>query len=458
MRNTIVSAVLVGMMGAFGVLLYVQRDSNASAPVDKSVVAPVVAKPVGPPVAPPLSRALRTVSLGWELLAPGAIASSGSPSAFKAAGLETSFADAASMDEIAIALAKGGNEPNGADLALVPLSSYVASFERLRALSPEVIFVAGWSRGRESLYAADPAALAKLPATGTVHLAGTAAKPETFFSLFLLDLAGVRASRVEVDEHAPLGSLAAVFRVQGEHPAGKLLVTSAETPHLMPIVAIAPHGFVGAHAGELATWIRTWLAGVQRLEADVPAGGRQVAAMPGAPPVLGIIEALGQVEFANLRDNAEAFALSGRGAVTLDEIFKTTWRIWRDAGVITTPAPDVAPLDTTLVASLVRSSTSELPPPRAAIAEPSTKVLLVVRAPVSDAGTVDAEAFATRIGFVAGIFDRLPLRVAVRDDAKTTQLVTDTARGRFGLRTNQLATAKRPPNGLPGAIEVLSGR
>jgi hypothetical protein len=366
------------------------------------------------------------------------------------------------MEEIEGALARGGGEPGGADLALVPLSSYVASYERLRALSPEVVFVIGWSRGREALFAADAGALAKLPAAGEVKLAAASpTAPETFLSLVLLELAGVPASRVGIVEprRAPL---AAVHRTAKERPPGKLLVTSADTPRLLPIVAVAPRGLIAAHAAELEAWAKVWLAGVGKLAGDVPAGGRLVAGMAGAPPVLGIIEALGQVEFASLRENAAAAGLSGRGALTLDELFRTAWRIWRDAGVLTTPAPEVAPLYTGAVAQLVRAdpAAAAAEPPRARPADEGARpaVLLVARAPLGKDGRPDEEAFVARIGLVAGVFDRLALRVGVLGDAKAAQRLADAARERFGLRAGQLAAARRTPAGLPGAIEVLSAR
>ncbi|HWO21651.1 MAG TPA: hypothetical protein VNO30_22935 [Kofleriaceae bacterium] len=422
---------------------------------DKPAPGQLAEKPDEPPARPPLRRPLRTVALGWELLAPGIVAGDG---AYKAAGLEASFTHAASMEDVESALAKGG-EAGGADLAIVPLASYVASYERLRALSPEVAFVVGWSRGREALFAADAQMLARPPAAGDVKLAATTPTgPETFFALFLLDLAGVPASRVSIVERG--ATLTAVRRGGQPRPAGKLLVTSADTPRLLPIVAVAPHGFIEAHGAELESWARVWLAGVGKLAGDVPAGGRLVAAMNGAPPVLGIIEALGQVEFASLRENAAAAGLSGRGALTTGELFRTAWRIWREAGVLTTPAPEAAPLYTGAVAALVRAdpaAAAEVPrarPPAEEGARPA--VLLVARAPLAKDGTVDTEAFVARIGFVAGVFDRLALRVAVRDDAKAAKLLTDLARDRFGLRPTQLSLARRPPANLPGAIEVLS--
>jgi hypothetical protein len=407
------------------------------------------------PAKPRLARPLRTVALGWELLAPGVVAGEG---AYRAAGLEAGFGHAASMEDVESALARGG-DAGGADLAIVPLSSYVASYERLRALSPEVVFVVGWSRGREALFAADAQALARPPATGEVKLAAASpTAPETFLALFLLELAGVPASRVSVvDQRAPL---TAVRRAAQPRPPGKLLVTSADTPRLLPIVAVAPRGFIASHGAELEAWARVWLAGVGKLAGDVPAGGRLVAGMPGAPPVLGIIEALGQLEFAGLRENAAAAGLSGRGALTTGELFRAAWRIWRDAGVLTTPAPEAAPLYTGAVAALVRAdpaAAAEVPPARPAAEEAGRPaVLLVARAPLGKDGAIDPEAFVARVGLVAGVFDRLALRVGVRDDAKAAKLLTDLARDRFGLRPAQLSVARRPPANLPGAIEVLS--
>jgi hypothetical protein len=465
-----VPGILFLMLAAFGTSLYLNYDGDAATPSGPSTPAEKAAlkatetdkaKPATPAPPPALRRTLRTVALGWEFLTPGVIANGGSTpgavSSYKMAGVDASFLNAPSMEDIESALAKGGAVPGGADIAIMPLSSYVASYEKLRALSPEVIFVVGWSRGREALYGTDARTLTKLATSGTIKVAGASGQPETFLALFVLDLAGVPASRVEIAPKGAKTPLATAFRTTKEKPPGKLLVTSADLPHLMPIVAVAPHGFIKAHGSELETWGRIWLTGVSRLQTDVPDGGRQVASIAGAPPVLQIIEALGQIEFASLRENAAAAGLSGRGALTLDEIFRITWRIWRDTGVITTPPPEVSPLHTGLIASLVRTepnaSAVDAPRPRVPSDAKRPEVLLVVKAP---AGKLDAEAFVTRIGFLAGVFDRLPLRISVKDDAKTATLLMEMARDRFGLRPAQLSVANRAPSGSSAAIEVLS--
>lgn len=474
--------ILVAMLAAFGALLWIHHDGDAAVPAPSSTAgggeavtaekpapgapaAPAATPATTPPPTPPpaLTRTLRTVALGWEFLTPGVIANGGSApgsvSAYKMAGLDASFLAASSMEDVESALAKGGGVAGGADIAIMPLSSYVASYERLRALSPEMIFVVGWSRGREAMFGADLRALTKLPATGVVKIASSAGQPETFLALFVLELAGVPASRVELAAKDVKAPLSATFRTSKQTPPGKLLVTSADMPHLMPIIAVAPRGFVQAHASALETWGRIWLTGVGRLQSDVPEGGRQVASISGAPPVLAIIEALGQIEFASLRENAAAAGLSGRGALTLDEIFRITWRVWRDTGVITTPPPEVVPLHVGMIASLVRTEpnvAADVPrtqPPGAGGVGQRPEVLLVVKAP---AGKLDAEAFVQRIGFLAGVFDRLPLRVSVKADPKTATLLMEMARDRFGLRPAQLSIGKRTPGGASATIEVLS--
>lgn len=485
---------LVAMMAAFGGLVAARHKGDDSRPLPTTKVADGSGSAKSDPTTgsgavdktgsagsaaatevkadPKLARPLRTIALGWEFLAPGVIANDatgGKTSAFKAKSLDVSFANATSVEEVESALAKGGGEATGADIAIMPLSSYVASYERLRALSPEVAFVVGWSRGREALYGEKVNALAKLPATGAIKLAAVPGKTETFFALFLLDLAGVPASRVEIVQPGSPAPLSAMFRAAKLRPVGKLLLTSADTPHLVPIVAVVPHGLITTHAAQLEQWARIWLEGVEKLQTDVPAGARLVAAQPGAPQVVGIIEALGQIEFASLRANAIAAGLSGRGQLTLDENFRTTWRIWRDAGVLTTPPPEVAPLYPGTITALVRTDpATAAEPPRTPPAAPATDgrpaVLLSIKGPTAAPAAVPAgtaakpaakpelDAWVARVGFLASVFDRLPLRIAIAGNPKLAQQVVDTAKETFNLRANQLVVAKTGPS----MIEVLS--
>jgi hypothetical protein len=54
------------------------------------------------------------------------------------------------------------------------------------------------------------------------------------------------------------------------------------------------------------------------------------------------------------------------------------------------------------------------------------------------------------------VFDRLRLRVSIANDVKTTELLAQMARDRFGLRADQLSVAKQSPGGASSAVEVLS--
>lgn len=147
---------LAAVLATTGGLLYSNYEGDA--PVHAAAPAPappvtVAAVPSPPPPTvsvPALDRSVKTVALGWEYLGPGAMTAQAS-----------SFTAVTAMSDVEAALAKGGGATGGADLAIVPLASYVASYERLRALAPEIVFVVGWSRGREVLYGADATELAK---------------------------------------------------------------------------------------------------------------------------------------------------------------------------------------------------------------------------------------------------------------------------------------------------------
>jgi hypothetical protein len=64
------------------------------------------------------------------------------------------------------------------------------------------------------------------------------------------------------------------------------------------------------------------------------------------------------------RENAIAVGQAGRGALTLDDSFRTTWRSLRDAGVLTTPPPEVSPIDPVDIASLARTDRAVAERPR----------------------------------------------------------------------------------------------
>src|SRR5690606_1323091 len=148
---------------------------------------------------------LDVVALGWEVLAPGVLANdgttAGSDSRFRAAGLDVTFSAVTDVAEIQTRLSRGGADDHGADVALLPLPAFVASYERLRALSPQVFFVVAWSRGQHAMIG--DARVLQAPPSGEVRVAGRPGSSETLLSLFVLDQAGVSPERVRVVEPGP---------------------------------------------------------------------------------------------------------------------------------------------------------------------------------------------------------------------------------------------------------------
>ena len=179
-------------------------SASAAGSASASAAGSSSAPPVDAGPARLMERSLRVVSLGWDLAAPGVLANGGlDPAAnsdFSAAGLDLHLNVVDSMATVEGALARGGADKDGADIALVPFSQFVAASERLRALSPEAFFVVGWSRGREALISSKDT-LPGPDAKGEVKelkMMGAAGEPATFLGLFALDAAGIPASSVRL--------------------------------------------------------------------------------------------------------------------------------------------------------------------------------------------------------------------------------------------------------------------
>ncbi|HSO34878.1 MAG TPA: hypothetical protein VLT33_20255, partial [Labilithrix sp.] len=122
--------------------------TDAAAPADAGAAEAATPKPV--------ERPLRVASLGWELVAAGVAltAPDGGPT-----GPLLELAPEATLDAVEARLARGGNDPVGADIAVLPLPAFVLAYDRLRALDPRAFVVVGFSRGREEVHAAAGALL-----------------------------------------------------------------------------------------------------------------------------------------------------------------------------------------------------------------------------------------------------------------------------------------------------------
>jgi hypothetical protein len=408
------------------------------------------------------------MALGWEVAAPGLLENGGpkpaAKSVFMAEHLDVRIAVADAMGPIEAALARGGADENGADVAIVPLPSFVAAYERIRALSPEVFFVVGFSHGREALAVKD--GLPTAPVKGDVDLVGAPGAPSTFVGLFLLDLAGVPPSSVKIvaagSREEKDASFIAFDRAEmgADGAAGrKILLTTADAPKLVPLVAIAPRGLVADKERALAGLARGWLSGIRRLAGDPPEGARVVSSAQGAPEPLVLLRKLGDVSSATLADNTRVMGLSGRGALTLSTLFERTWQLYRGVSILATPPPEAPPIATGVVSALVRRGLVDLgaqnaEPGKAKLSE-GKKALVVYRQE-----KLDEEALSNTIGLCAAVFERSVIRVAVTSaagvDAAKTKKVIEAAEGQFDIGAGKLVEAKKAGAKGAAVVEVMA--
>ena len=508
MREKVVFGLLLIMLIAFGGILVTRERQAHQAPVPPAASVVPVAAGSGAPAAsssvavdagipdaavvdaaidagpadagsPKLfDRTLRVVVMGWDLAAPGLLVNGGREpgpaSEFSAAGLEVQIAAVDSIAAVEAAMARGGADKDGADIVIVPMPSFVASYERLRALSPEIFFVTGFSRGREALVSAK-AGLPSPPVKGEVKLAAAAAgDPASFLGLFVLDLAGFPPGEVKIGpldaraDEAPFGAVDRGSVDPASSPRKTLLLTTADTPRLIPYVAVAQRGLLEKSGRAAAAWARAWLEGTRKLAADAPSGARQVTSVQGAPEPLALLKRLGEVSPATLGDNVRMTGLSGRGALTLEVLFQRTWQLWRGAGILATPAPELPPISNAVIAALARSEPSLVEPPAVRGVEGADpkkggadadrgKTLLVSRQPE---GKLDEEALVGAAGLIAAVFERSPIRVAVHQgpalDTTRTKRLIERVQDRFDVPAGRLAPAKASLGKGPGAVEVLS--
>jgi hypothetical protein len=415
-------------------------------------------------------RPLRVVGLGWELIAPGLIANDGlSPgklSDFHSAGLDVEFSVALTAREIETQLARGGAENNGADVAVMPLPTFVASYEQLRALSPEVFFVVGWSRGRDALAANEAKLLTDKAPRGKLELVGYPGQPATMLSLFALAEIGVDTATIELidatSDKAKDAKLRAVERSLTSPVANSgttidardLVLTSADAPRLIPMVAVAPASFVRGNTNDLARFGRTWLAGAERFGADVPDAARRISREPGAPEAVVLLEVMGYVAFADLADGARLAGLSGRGAVSLEVLFQRSWGLWRDVGVLSTPAPEHAPLDNSVIARVALGEGAPLVLGHASPKRSGERLILVHRLP--DDATIDEPALIEELGFLAGTFERAQIELSVRKDKPANQRIVAEAIERFDLDPEHVRVGPRIRGRESASIRVLA--
>lgn len=491
MRVKIVFGLLLVLFAGYGFML-VKRErtphaapalptasasASASAPTASASAPLPSASASAPPVdagpAKLMDRPLRVVALGWDLAAPAVLANGGLDGAptsdFAAVGVDVRVAEVESLGGVESALARGGADKDGADIAVIPFCSLVSSYEQLRALRPEAFFVVGFSRGREALVSTkDTLPGAEVDIKKGISMVGAAGDPATFVGLFALDANGVPPSAVRL---VAAGSakpddppLAAVDRslIPADGARRNILLTTADASRLVPFVAVAQHGLVEKHGPALAALARVWLEGAKKLADDPPAAARQISSAAGAPEPIALLKRLGNVTPASLADNARLVRLSGRGAMSLEALFHESWRLWRGAGVLATPAPEPVPVSASVIATLVRDNPSLAAPPKTAWKGASANVdtlkpLLTFKQPE---GKLDEPALLGRAAFLADVFERSALRVAVAKgggvDGAATKKLIEGVEQRFDVAPGRVVAGKKVVGKAAGVVEVLA--
>lgn len=428
------------------------KDASADATVVAVADAAAAAEAAAPTA--PAEKPIRVAALGWELVAAGVD--------MKSPAVE--LAPETTLDAVEARLARGGNDSQGADIALVPLPAFVASYERLRALEPKVFLVVGFSRGREEVHTnagallkappgADEVKLVALgPATSAdANMKQAGSESATVLGLFALDLLGVAPARIRM---IPAGSEAAKTApfsaiVRGASDERKLALSSSDASRLIPIVAIAPKGVIESRGKALDDWSKAWVEGLARAGKDAPGAARRLATkdnvtfaagVGGAPEALHLVERLGQIEAA-------------KPTVPIDTLMQRTWQLARAGGLTTSAAPDPLPIDP-------RAATPPKQTPTAGDADAGAfgpvptgaTPLVLYRADTAS----DANAVAAQIGFLSGIFERAVFRISAKGGDKAAKNIASIARDKYEVSSSRLATVAAEPQGAFAAVEILS--
>lgn len=494
-RPNIVFGLLVLMLLGLGVGLGARSRAQQAAPASSVAVKAEThaqQKAKGPPPKPSstpsasaqkhpspakkprvlLDRELQAIASDWALLAPGVLQNDGlepnKKAPFAKAGLTVRLKASEQRSDIENALARGGADDKGADVAILALPEFVASYEALKALDPVMFLISGWSSGRDILLSRFDR-LQKLPATGPIGVRGVPGTSAMFLTAFVLDAMGVGLERLEFepsDAESPQAALWALSRQElGSVPKaydGTVLLSTGEALQLIPYVAVAQRSFVERHTEALVAFSRVWFDGQARVTRDPTAASRRLAKLAGSPEPLALLAQLGEIRMSSVTDNALSAGVAGRGAVNLTSLFDRSWRYWRSLKVLTTPSPERAPVSGEVITQLVlgnaqpgptRPSAPRLPDARDA-QDAALLSLNAGPAPRDDAQIVGD------VGFAAGVFSRSRLRLSVYSqsgyDKKRTETLVAQVSERFDLSDGRLvAEQARPSSPSSYRLEIM---
>lgn len=404
-------------------------------------------------------RPVRVAASSWELAAALLLANGGKTtaagSALQKAGLEVHVDVAEADRDIENRLARGGADAEGADVAVLSLPAFVAAYERIRALEPQIVRVVGWSRGREVLLGAREGMLAKAGAlTGDVTVASDNPSAEAL-ALFALDEAGTAPSHVHIAREAKEPLFAALARpIPADRPPSapsKVQLTTADASRLVPFVAVAPRGFVEGHRNVVLALLRGWIDGGAMLRKDVPAAARRVASEPGAPEPAAVLERIAWVDDDSPGDTSNVEGRLGVEARAIARLFERDWRLFKEAGMLTSPMPAVDGIVVTPALRLLAGVPSGRPPSTPPAGDPAAATLLAHRVVKGD-----AEAVATEIALLADVFERSGIRVTARPPS-LAQAAAAAASDGHGVKSERIVVAPGAlADGGVALVEVLA--
>jgi len=493
MRDKIIPAVLglafIGLMVLAGVrgrgaheapLVVIQDEGKADAsPPDAGgpdasaadaavLVAAADAAEAGPaPVAKLLDRPLRVTTLGLALAAPGTMAHDALEAARDGGAARPSvdleITTVATPQKLEARLVHGGNDADGADVAILSLPDLVASAERLRALEPQAFLVVGFSQSTERFHPLGGAP--KVPPQGTdvkVHVPpGDRLAAREWTALFALDAVQVALPRVKLltDPERPKDAqyVATTFLEKNE---GEHVLSTVEAPGLVPYVAVATKGLLASKEPVLRAFAEQWLLGMQRSYGDAAGAAKRVigkegvvfsAASEGATDLATLVDLLGRISKVSLADEARYFGLPAKEGRRgpLGALSSQMVEIFGESGLSATP-PTWELVEPKVVAALAKDvapSAEKLECARA------RKAPILVRRESDKA--FDEAALQRKIEAAALVFEGCAIRVSLRGGEKSAATFVEATREKLGLGAAKLVVGKAPTGGAPALVEAV---
>ncbi|MCL2726471.1 MAG: hypothetical protein FWD69_18785 [Polyangiaceae bacterium] len=430
---------------------------------------------------PSTAGPLRVTALGWELVAAGAALATAN--ADVATRLPFVLAPETTLEAVSARLARGGGDPAGADVAVLPLPAFVITYDRLRALDLRAFAVVGLSRGREEIHSVQGAWIkppsgsdeVKLAAFGPSSAGDPAARAAgsesaTFLGLFALDLLGVDPSRVRLVAPGSVDGMGAPFAAitKGTADPRRLVLSTSNASRLVPLLLIAPRSKLDADETKLRSFARAWMDGLVRGDAATVA--RRLAAKDGvplaegvtnAPDAVSLVEKLGQIAPATLADQRTWIGPSVHPPSSLATLMQRTWQLARASGLTQGAEPEPLPIDARITTALAMDAA---PPAGDALNASVTDAgasapfavrttpLIVYRA---RGNQIDAAGVAGEIAFLASVFEHATFRVAAKGGEKSARAITAIAQDRFGVSAARLATARGEPKGVFASVDIF---